>query len=312
MNLPVQSSFLNDLWGKALTRPWRELTSRPRKEIRSQLVTVGYLLVGGSLDQLESGLKASLRNLQEAIETLYLGSLIIDDIEDDSLKKRNSPALHRQYGLPVALNLGNYLYFEALEKIREANFSLSVKIQLYEAYHHTLLEGHRGQALDLSTRIDELDPQSVEEICMKSLQLKSGSLAGLALKMGALAYDEQAPLKELEEIGARFGMALQMLDDIKHLEDLNLQRPSWIWGSLVRFYGVEEFILFKMAVAELPEQSSLTDFLERTDLKKKALDEMRSYHRKTMQLLRTRFDLHEGHPAYVRVLDINAKFGLDV
>jgi geranylgeranyl pyrophosphate synthase len=312
MDFVFEASFLDDLWGKALTRPWRELTSRSRKEIRSQLVTVGFLLVGGSVDQLESTSRVFLRSLQDAIETLYLGSLIIDDIEDDGVKKRSSPCLHRQYGLPVALNLGNYLYFEALEKIREANFSPAVKIQLYEAYHHTLLEGHRGQALDLSTKIDELDPQNVEEVCMKSLQLKSGSLAGLALKMGALAHDEQVPLTELEEIGARFGMALQMLDDIKHFEDLNLQRPSWIWASLVRFYSVEDFVLFKMAVAELPEASSLTDFLERTDLKKKALDEMQNYHQKTMELLRTRFDLHEGHAAYVRVLDINAKFGLSL
>jgi len=298
-------SFLDGLWGKALTRPWRDLSSRPRKEIRSQFVNVGFLLAGGTVEQLETTSRFSLQCLQEAIETLHLGSVIIGDIEDDSLKRRGGPALHRVYGVPVALNLGNYLYFEALEKIREAPLSPNVKIQLYEAYHHTLLQGHRGQALDLSLRIDELDLENIEEVCMKSLQLKSGALASLAFKMGALVYDEKAPLSDLEEMGTRFGMALQMFDDIKHLEELTLHRPSWIWTALVRFYSMEEFLLFKMAISELPEMSSLLDFLEHTDLKTKALAEAKSYHQSTMDLIRARFDLSESHAAYQRMQAIN-------
>src|SRR5512142_2931568 len=45
------------------------------------------------------------------VEGLHLGSLIIDDIEDESSTRRGGPTLHRQIGVPNALNAGNWLYF---------------------------------------------------------------------------------------------------------------------------------------------------------------------------------------------------------
>lgn len=312
---------LEQLWMQGLTRPWRDLSSRPRKEVRGQFVELGFLLAGGSFEQMETTHKTYLQGLREAIETLYLGAVIIDDIEDDTLQRRGGPALHRQYGLPVALNLGNYLYFAAVEKIREANFPPTIKIKLYESYHKTMLEGHRGQALDICTRIDELDPANVEEVCLKSLQLKGGSLAGLALKMGGLAYDEEAPLEALEEIGVRLGAALQMHDDIcaltlhkrggKYLKDLMLRRPSWVWASLVRFYDMQEFVLFRMATAELPEVSSLMEFLERTQLKEKAASAAAQYLSETKNVMVARFDLPDGHAASRHLKSILEKISLE-
>jgi hypothetical protein len=45
------------------------------------------------------------------VESLHAGSLIVDDIEDDSDLRRDAATLHRIYGVPVALNAGNWLYF---------------------------------------------------------------------------------------------------------------------------------------------------------------------------------------------------------
>src|SRR5690349_3172277 len=41
------------------------------------------------------------------VKQLHEASLIVDDIEDDSEKRRGSPCSHIQYGLPRALNAAN-------------------------------------------------------------------------------------------------------------------------------------------------------------------------------------------------------------
>ncbi len=44
-------------------------------------------------------------------ECIHNGALIIDDIEDDSLLRRGDTTIHLRYGVDVAINAGNTLYF---------------------------------------------------------------------------------------------------------------------------------------------------------------------------------------------------------
>ena len=52
-------------------------------------------------------------------ELIHNASLILDDIEDDSLKRRGEPCIHKKYGLDVAVNSGSLLYFKLLSMIKE-------------------------------------------------------------------------------------------------------------------------------------------------------------------------------------------------
>ena len=47
-------------------------------------------------------------------ELSHNGTLIIDDIEDDSVLRRGKPCIHHIYGTDVAMNAGNALYFLSL------------------------------------------------------------------------------------------------------------------------------------------------------------------------------------------------------
>ena len=44
-------------------------------------------------------------------EFVHNGSLMIDDVEDQSLKRRGEPCTYLKYGVDVAVNTGNFLYF---------------------------------------------------------------------------------------------------------------------------------------------------------------------------------------------------------
>src|SRR5690606_16931298 len=70
-------------WGKALYRPLSEFVERPGKEFRAALVATSYALAGGQ------GACPSV--LQSIVEILHAGSLIVDDIQDQSPTRRGRP-----------------------------------------------------------------------------------------------------------------------------------------------------------------------------------------------------------------------------
>ena len=54
----------------------------------------------------------------EVVEMLHNASLMIDDIEDDSILRRGIPVAHKVYGVPHTINSANYVYFLGLQKVR--------------------------------------------------------------------------------------------------------------------------------------------------------------------------------------------------
>ena len=44
-------------------------------------------------------------------EFIHNGSLVIDDIEDNSDLRRGKPCLHKIYGSDIAINVGCFMYF---------------------------------------------------------------------------------------------------------------------------------------------------------------------------------------------------------
>ena len=68
-------------------------------------------------------------------EVIHNGSLIVDDIEDSSDLRRNKPCVHKIYGVDVAINAGNFMYFTPMQHIYKSNvFSPRLKLDLVKIY----------------------------------------------------------------------------------------------------------------------------------------------------------------------------------
>ncbi|MCW5809131.1 MAG: polyprenyl synthetase family protein, partial [Deltaproteobacteria bacterium] len=174
--------------------------------------------------------------LVAALELIHAGSLIVDDVEDDSDERRGAPALHRLVGVPLAINTGSWMYFWALAELGALEIPGAVELAV-----GSLVRCHQGQALDLSVRVADLDVASAAGVVETITRLKTGALLRLAGELGALAAGAPAPVREA--IGAfaeRAGIALQMLDDLGSLvarrdkgrEDLRGGRATWPWAWL--------------------------------------------------------------------------------
>ena len=64
-----------------------------------------------------SELKDEVVQIGSIIEMLHTGSLIIDDIEDQSLSRRDRPCAHLVYGIGKSVASANLMYFLPFKKM---------------------------------------------------------------------------------------------------------------------------------------------------------------------------------------------------
>lgn len=222
------------LWERALLGPAREFLRRPGKGLRGRLVDSAFALAGGS--------GAPPDELPALIELLHAGSLVLDDIQDDSDERRGAPSLHRLHGTAVALNTGNWMVFWPVHLLGQVVFpAAGGREEAYRRVAATLVSCHQGQALDLGLHVADLARAELPEVVAMSTRLRTAGLTELAAVLGGLAAGADArTLVHLGELGRDLGRALQMLDDlgglvaaerrVKGLEDLRHGRPTWAWA----------------------------------------------------------------------------------
>jgi geranylgeranyl pyrophosphate synthase len=267
---------LEDIIQIALLGPVNELTSNHGKRIRGQLVHLSYRLVSQGNPFSVIAVK-QCRTCAEVVELIHTGSLIVDDIEDGSRIRRGKPALHMRYGLPIALNAGNWLYFWPFELVKALELPSDTILSVYECYHRTLLRAHFGQAIDLGSRVDRLPQSCVAEVCRTSMALKTGALMGFAMVLGgAIGGATKETILVLDDFGRELGVALQMFDDLgnvlgirepsKRYEDLTLYRPSWAWASAAKTSSPNGYQQFISAVHQLPDARELEAWINQHNL----------------------------------------------
>ena len=221
------------LWQKGLYGPLDDFLQRQGKRIRAELIELSYRAAGGIGD--------APTVLIEFIELLHGGSLIIDDIEDNSSSRRGSESLHHRVGLPIALNTGNWMYFLALEKLSLLTVNSAVHSRLSRHTMKTIRQCHEGQALDLAAQVDELAVQEIMATAEAITRLKTGGLTALAARLGAIAARATpGTCDRLASFGMRLGVGLQMQNDLAELresqlpggrcDDLRNRRVTWPWA----------------------------------------------------------------------------------
>lgn len=288
LNLAVPAE-IDDLVARSLTEPLKDLFSRPRKDIRSELVRLGFLVAARKqTSSLDFNFMEVLPEACEILEILHAGSLIIDDIEDGTSVRRGQKALHLRYGLPVALNAGNWLYFLPFQRIEKLNLPESHRIRISRECQKTLLLAHYGQALDVGISVDTVEKERVPEISLAAMELKSGVLTGFAMKLGALAAGcDEKWVSILESLGRRLGVALQMFDDIGNLsstvnpekrgEDLRLRRPCFAFSVAAETLAAEDYQQFIRCLSENEDPAVPISFLKLFEVDRKGIQKAQKH-----------------------------------
>ncbi|KAG8158573.1 hypothetical protein KVR01_011695 [Diaporthe batatas] len=153
---------------RVILGPYEYLNEQRGKDFRSQLIAAfnAWLDVP----------PASIEVITKVVGMLHTASLLIDDVEDNSLLRRGLPVAHALYGVPQTINSANYVYFCALEELQKLGNPTCVAV-----FADELLNLHRGQGMDLFWR-DTLTCPTEDEY-LEMVGNKTGGLFRLGIKL---------------------------------------------------------------------------------------------------------------------------------
>ena len=165
-----------------------------------------------------------LRRVAIAVECFHKASLIHDDIEDDDAERYGAKTLHERHGVPVAINLGDFLLGEGYRLLAECEAPADRRaemLRLAAAGHRSLSVG-QGEELLWSTDPKPLRPQEVVAI----FRGKTAPAFSTALRIGAaLGGAGEEMHGTLETFSDALGIAYQIRDD---LDDLQAAREAGV------------------------------------------------------------------------------------
>jgi geranylgeranyl pyrophosphate synthase/predicted secreted hydrolase len=215
-----------DQYSRTLLQPLREMVLRGGKTWRSYGVLGCIDAVGGD--------SRPFRHWLALPELLHVGSLIIDDVQDQSEIRRGGPALHRMIGDAMAINVGCASYFLAQVPVGTSQLDAATRVMVYEAYFDAVRAAHTGQALDIDG-FAHLMPAAVENgdgallerrvLCVHRLKSAApvGALARVAALLGGGTKQQADALNALFEA---YGLAFQIVDDVLNLRGFNDNRKT--------------------------------------------------------------------------------------
>ena len=149
-----------------------------------------------------------------AVELVHNFSLVHDDIQDNSEKRRGRPTVWKIWGAPMAINAGDALFVMSNQAIMDlqGNYPPEKIIQAATVLHNTCLDLTRGQFLDMS--YEARDDLGVEDY-WPMVAGKTASLLSACCHIGSiLGGADESTQDAYRSFGHALGLAFQVQDDI--------------------------------------------------------------------------------------------------
>ncbi len=149
-----------------------------------------------------------------AIELVHNFSLVHDDIQDNSDKRRGRHTVWVKWGAPMAINAGDALFVIASQAINDLAkyYPAEVVVKSARILNDTCLDLTRGQFLDMS--YEERNDLSLEDY-WPMIGGKTSALLSACTHIGALLGNADEKQQETFRLfGYHLGHAFQVQDDI--------------------------------------------------------------------------------------------------
>ena len=154
-------------------------------------------------------------------EVVHNGTLVIDDIEDSSEARRGKPCTYKIFGVDIAVNAGNAMYYLPLIPLMEQRDLIPTELlrDVYEIYVQEMINLSIGQAMDIAWHRGIANADSIkEEDYLQMCAYKTGTLARMSAKIAAvLSGADKKLVEKLGTFAESIGVAFQMQDDILDL-----------------------------------------------------------------------------------------------
>lgn len=246
----------------------RDYPERGGKMLRGLLLVYTGLAYGAAFKQ--------LLPIAAALELFQNWALIHDDIEDASDERRGKPALHKLYGVPLALNAGDALHAKQWSLLIEAGVSQAVLLEFVRLVELTA----QGQHLEMTwmeyQRFDLHEADYLEMVGQKAAYYT----AVAPLRLGALAAGVEPPAV-FEDAGMKLGIGFQIVDDVLNLVGDPAKYGKEIAGDL--WEGKRTLILLHFLHNAGPDQRARAEHLLCISREQKPAAEVAWLHQELLQ-----------------------------
>lgn len=187
----------------------REYPKRKGKYFRPTLVMLTAEAMGAKRQEAVKT-AASMQTSEDWI-------LIHDDVEDDSIKRRGKPALHKIFGEEIAINAGDALHTIMWRMVFESQKSLGEKKtrEIISEFNKILERTVMGQTSELiMTRKGKINISQDEYFFIVDSKTAYYTIAG-PMRLGAIiAGAGSEKLAKIAQFGVYLGRCFQLVDDI--------------------------------------------------------------------------------------------------
>ncbi len=246
--------------------PIWNLLDRGGKRFRPILTCICSEAVGGKWD---SALK-----LAPMVEIIHNGTLMQDDVEDDSQARRGQPCIHCNFGVDTAINTGTIMYYWPMTKILNDDFNLGdkKKLQIYDLYIKEMIRVCSGQTWDIAWHHGGFTPNEKQylNMCLS----KTGVLTKFACQLGAIiggATEKQ--YDALGDFGQIVGVGFQIQDDILELTEDKFKEGKGSVGGDIHEGKRTLIVIRTLEVASEEDKKRLIEILDSHTLDEKVLQE---------------------------------------
>jgi geranylgeranyl pyrophosphate synthase len=268
LNPPSYSHNIETL-NKALADPVWDILDRGGKRWRAAL----FLLICETLG------KDPMELLDFAIipEVVHNGTLMIDDVEDSSELRREKPCTYKVFGIDIAINAGNAMYYLPLLPliVNREKISPETLRDIYEIYVQEMINLSMGQAMDIAwhkglTSTCDLTQEDYLQMCA----YKTGTLARMAAKIAAVLAEANNDLViKLGVFAENIGVAFQMQDDILDLTGKEFAEKKGAFGMDITEGKRTLLVIQTLKVASIQEKNRLIEILDMHTSDQKLRDE---------------------------------------
>ena len=209
----------------------REWLTKAGKRWRPYLTACVHLALQSEHHEHPPAATSDLKKLAIAVECFHKASLIHDDIEDNDDARYGERTLHVEYGVPLALNTGDFLLGEGYRLLTELEVDPRIRIEMLKVASAGHLTLSRGQGAELYWA-KHPKPLSTIEV-LEIFKDKTAPAFEVALRFGAFysaATDDVHDV--LSAYSESLGIAYQINDDLEDYSgesdsnDLRDLRPS--------------------------------------------------------------------------------------
>jgi len=199
-------------------------------------------------------------------EIIHNGTLIADDVEDQSDLRRGKPCTYRLFGLDIAVNLSNLMFFLPMLALiaNKKKISSEKANKLYEIYIQEMVNLSLGQGTDIAWHRGLTSPYEIsEQQYLQMCAYKTGTLARMAAKMACvLAGADEEIVEKMGRFAESLGIAFQIQDDILDLIGEEFAKGKGGLGKDITEGKLTLMVIHTLQNADASDRERLIQILE--------------------------------------------------